>query len=59
MLLAEIRIMYKNPDLLHTITWNEAAKEDFINIHNALRAKTQDPNVKQGVQDALSLIGEE
>jgi len=57
MLLAEIRIIYKNPDLLHTLLWNEAAKEDFINVHNELKAKTQDVNVKQAIEDALSLIG--
>ena len=59
MLLAEIRIIYKNPDLLHTLLWNESAKEDYINVHKALKAKSTDPNVKQAVEDALSLIGEE
>lgn len=59
MLLAEIRIIYKNADLLHTIIWAEDKKEDYISVHKALKAKVTDNNVKQAIDDALSLIGEE
>ena len=37
MLLAEIRIIYKNADLLHTLLWNEEKKDDFISVHKALK----------------------
>jgi len=46
MLLAEIRIIYKNSDLLNTILWNEEKKDEFIAVHKELKAKTTDNNVK-------------
>ena len=33
-------------------------KDKFVKVHNDLKAKTQDNNVKQAIEDALSLIGE-
>jgi hypothetical protein len=37
MLLAEIRIIYKNADLLNTLLWNPDKKDDFISVHKTLK----------------------
>ena len=55
LLLAETRIIYKNPDMLAVVM---GYKDKFVKVHSDLKAKTQDNNVKQSIEDALSLIGE-
>ena len=46
LLLAEVRIIYKNKDLLRIVV---NSKDDFLKVHNTLKAKTQDSKVLEAI----------
>lgn len=54
-ILSEIRIVYKNPDMLAKVM---DMKDKFVKIHNEVKAKTTDNNVKFAIDDLLMLLGE-
>ena len=55
-ILSEIRIVYKNADLLAKVM---EMKDKFVKVHNEVKAKTTDNNVKFAIDDLLMLLGEE
>ena len=54
--LSEVRIIYKNGPLLNCAIEN---KDKLLQMHNQVRGKTQDSNVKQVIEDLYQLLGEE
>jgi hypothetical protein len=54
--LSEIRIVYKNADILAKVI---EMKDKFIRVHSDVKAKTQDNNVKFAIEDLMMLLGEE
>lgn len=54
MLLCEIRILYKNAD---NLTWALASKDKILKVHDALRNKIADDQIKNSIDDLYELIG--
>lgn len=54
--LSEIRIIYKNGPLLNCAIENQGK---MMQMHNQIKGKTQDDNVKQVISDLYQLLGEE
>jgi hypothetical protein len=55
-ILSEIRIVFKNADLLGKVM---EMKDKFVKVHNEVKSKTTDNNVKFAIDDLLMLLGEE
>lgn len=54
MLLCEIRMLYKNAD---NLTWALASKDKIIQVHDSLKAKITDDQIKNSIDDLYLLIG--
>jgi len=53
--LSEIRVIYKNADILAKVM---DMKDKFVKVHSDAKAKTTDSNAKQAIEDLMMLIGE-
>lgn len=54
-LLCEIRIIYKNADVLTKVL---QMKEKFVKVHNDLKNRTTEASVKQAIGDLFLMLGE-
>jgi hypothetical protein len=55
-ILSEIRVLFKNAQILGKVM---EMKVRFVQVHNQVKSKTTDSNVKLAIDDLLMLLGEE